>query len=402
MQALLSSTTDESGGRLHQATHARLCDRQRAESITAVALRSSRGESQSTPSAETFLSQLSGDERWTCGACTLENSGGTQLCDACGGARPWRCRTCTCENEARARACDACGRLRHEPEWRCACTLFNAASEVACAACGTARDAEVSFAPLPTRLQSSAEESRWPSPPRASCWTLLRGNCLACTPRRACHRCVERRRDATATHHARAREQRECERTSAHIGWEAGGMHALYDDPDIEQAALSEVPSELRSAVALFASTGDAGGRDAASMRRMMEAVSAAARRSGDLAPAECDATPAATQDGVRLVLDTDWGLAGRNPHRRVEALRRAGWWMAAGGRGTHPKWRREGMRLPCGCHLPSQILTFSSTPSDCRSWDNDAAKLQREDAQVMSALALCASDLRPAALHQH
>ena len=55
-----------------------------------------------------------------------------------------------------------------------------------------------------------------------------------------------------------------------------------------------------------------------------------------------------------------------------------------SGGRGTHPKWRRE---LPGGAG--AQVLVFASTPSSQRSWNHEAAALQRADRQAAEKLGL-------------
>lgn len=52
------------------------------------------------------------------------------------------------------------------------------------------------------------------------------------------------------------------------------------------------------------------------------------------------------------------------------------------GGRGSHPKWRRE---LPLGAG--AQVLTFASTPSSQRSWNHEAAALQRADRDAAERL---------------
>jgi hypothetical protein len=83
--------------------------------------------------------------------------------------------------------------------------------------------------------------------------------------------------------------------------------------------------------------------------------------------------------DGGGICLHTRWE-EGREPRRRVQLLQAAGWRRVGGGRGTHPKWRRE---LPFG----SQVLTFASTPSSQRSWNHEAAALQRADREAVQRL---------------
>ena len=64
-----------------------------------------------------------------------------------------------------------------------------------------------------------------------------------------------------------------------------------------------------------------------------------------------------------------------------------------SGGRGTHPKWRRE---LPEGAG--PQILVFASTPSSQRSWNHEAAALQRADREAVERLQAIARQREQAA----
>ena len=56
----------------------------------------------------------SGEEPWSCSACTLTNARAAVACACCGAARPhagagWDCAACTLRNPESARTCAACG-----------------------------------------------------------------------------------------------------------------------------------------------------------------------------------------------------------------------------------------------------------------------------------------------------
>ena len=79
------------------------------------------------------------------------------------------------------------------------------------------------------------------------------------------------------------------------------------------------------------------------------------------------------------LKLDTDWGAQRRNKVRQRErALLDAGWLPRAGPVGEHPRWLRM---LPDG---RVQSLTVPGSPSDCRHWANQTAKLRTLDSEAL------------------
>jgi hypothetical protein len=321
--------------------------------------------------------------------CTLVNLLPGDCCEACGAA-PWSCGTCTLENEADAQACGACGSQRHglveETVERKVSALSGWAQTATLRAAHVARPArpvrlppeELADAPFPP-LQSSGPGR----PPSA---------CVACRPRVECVACRTRRRNAALLERERSLLERETQRTTAHIRWESSGLHPLYADEDVEAARLSSVPGDLRAPIleAAAAQPTSVGAVDAASLRRMMEAAEIAQRGGALSAPAEELATSATTAEGRPVRLDTVWAVEGRHPHRRAEALLAAGWQPvmrgAKGGVGSHLKYRRC-LVLPDGSAMQAQVLTFSSTPSDCRSWDNEAAKLQRVDREATAEI---------------
>ena len=189
--------------------------------------------------------------------------------------------------------------------------------------------------------------------------------CLACTPRRACpaHRSARLRGAGGA-----AAEARERERTEAWLAWERRGLVPLsrLDDGE-EEAALRCVDARTRRAT--LRAAGAPGGRDATlppSAEQFREMYGGGNNGSDD--------------DGTGgICLDTTWE-EGREPRRRVQLLQAAGWRRVSGGRGTHPKWRRE---LAFG----SQVLVFASTPSSQRSWNHEAAALARADREAVDRL---------------
>jgi len=176
-----------------------------------------------------------------------------------------------------------------------------------------------------------------------------------------------------------AAEARDRARTDQFIQWEAAGLVPLQRDDDIEAASLASVPSELREAAraaAARAAAARSGARtetapDASSFRRMY----------GGSGGGEFDGA------ADEPCLTTDWMVEGREPRRRVMLLQAAGWELvvrgAHGGVGSHHKWRRS---LPGVA--ATQTITFASTPSDCFSWHNEAAQLQRRDREAQRVLA--------------
>ena len=334
----------------------------------------------------------SAGETWACGACTYaSNFESDALCVVCGSAAPrradahpvalvWRCDACTLDNSAVAPLCAACGEPAPQPApqprdsggnaawpsaprrvaraaWSCTgCTLVNGGERATCEACG-----------LPNFAAEEGGDddgdASAPFPLRSTAGPGGRA-CLACTPRRACpaHRSARLRGAGGA-----AAEARERERTEAWLSWERRGLVPLsrLDDGE-EEAALRSVDARTRRAT--LRAAGAPAGRDAAppSAEQFRE-MYGGGHSSGD-------------DDGTGgICLDTKWE-EGREPRRRVQLLQAAGWRRVSGGRGSHPKWRRE---LAFG----PQVLVFASTPSSQRSWNHEAAALARADREAVSRL---------------
>lgn len=206
--------------------------------------------------------------------------------------------------------------------------------------------------------------------------------------------CRTRRRNAQLLERDRSLREKEAQRTTAHIQWENAGMTPLFQDPEVDAARYSSVPVDLRAPTleAAAAQPEQVGAVDAASLRRMMEATEIAQRGGLLSAPAEELAASATTEEGRPVRLEINWVVEGRNLHRRAELLLAAGWHPVIrgghGGVGSHMKWRRC-LVLPDGSAMAAQVITFSSTPSDCKSWNNEASKLQREDRKVDAEIEL-------------
>jgi hypothetical protein len=331
---------------------------------------------------------------WACGVCTFsENWQSDAACAMCGAACAadadarvvaviWRCSVCTLDNAAPARACEACGEAapseeapqtrRRQPagvwpgapsgeeacrEWRCGeCTLVNAPAQPTCIACGASLEDG-------TRVDGSAARG-------------ARG-CVACTPRRACPAHVASRLRNTAAARGEGAEARELRRTAQWLAWEEAGLLPLRRlDADDEAASLRCVDGATRRATLRTAAA------TAHTPRRAAPPPSADALRSMYASAGGADDSDDA--DAASAAFCSDWE-EGREPRQRVDMLLAAGWFPVrrgrVGGVGSHPKWRRV---LPDGT---AQVLSFASTPSCVRAWDNTAAALQRMDREALARI---------------